>query len=91
MCPILSEVMQSFKESTQRKYILTNNLSGPPRLLRPPRPEPCLNFGLHLTLSQPGGQIMPTTVLWALSASNSPWRPLVVYNHHYVFTVKPVQ
>ena len=25
---------------------------------------PCLNFGLQLTLSQPGGQIMPTTVLW---------------------------
>ena len=22
-----------------------------------------------------GGQIMPTTVLWALSGSNSPWRP----------------
>ena len=49
--------------------------SGAPRLLRPPRPGPCLNFGLQLTLSQPGGQIMPTTVLWALSGSNSPWRP----------------
>jgi hypothetical protein len=49
--------------------------TGPPRLLRPPRPGPCLNFGLQLTLSQPGGHIMPTTVLWALSGSNSPWRP----------------
>ena len=44
-------------------------------LLRPLRPGPCLNFGLQLTLSQPGGQIMPTTVLWALSDSNSPWHP----------------
>ena len=32
-------------------------------------------FWNQLTLSQPGGQIMPTTVLWALSGSNSPWRP----------------
>ena len=52
----------------------TKWLSGVPRLLRPPRPGPCLNFGLQLTLSQPGQQIMPTIVLWALSASNSPWR-----------------
>ena len=29
--------------------------SGAPGLLRPPRPGPCLNFGLQLTLSQPGG------------------------------------
>ena len=29
----------------------------------------------QLTLFQPGGQIMPTTVLWALSGPNSPWRP----------------
>ena len=26
-------------------------------------------FRIQLTLSQPGGQIMPTTVLWALSGS----------------------
>ena len=32
-------------------------------------------FWDQLTLSEPGGQIMPTTVLWALSGSNSPWRP----------------
>ena len=42
---------------------------------RPPRPGPCLNFGLQLTLSQPGGQILPTTVLWVLSGLNSPLRP----------------
>ena len=34
--------------------------AGPPLLLRP-----CLNFGLQLNLSQPGGQIIPTTVLRA--------------------------
>ena len=28
--------------------------SGTPRLVRHPRPGPCLNFGLKLTLSQPG-------------------------------------
>jgi hypothetical protein len=32
--------------------------SGVPRLLTPPRPGPCLNFGLQFTLSQPGGQTM---------------------------------
>ena len=50
---------------------------GAPRLLRPPRPGSCLNFGLELTLSQSGGHIMPTTVLWSLSGSNSPWRPWI--------------
>ena len=30
------------------------------------------DFGLQLTLSQPGGQIMPTTALWVLSCSHSP-------------------
>ena len=33
--------------------------TGPLRLLRPPRPGPCLNFGLQLTLSQPGGRLCP--------------------------------
>ena len=51
--------------------------SGVPRLIRSPRPGPCLNFGLQLTLSQTKGQIMPTTVLWALSGSNSPWCPFI--------------
>ena len=37
--------------------------AGAPRLLRPPRPGPCLKFGLRATLPQPGRQIMPTTVL----------------------------
>ena len=36
------------------------------------------DFGLKLTLSQPRGQIMPTTVLWALSGSNLPWRPCML-------------
>ena len=45
----------------------------PQGLLRSPRPGPCLNFGLQLTLSQRAGQIMPTTVLWALSGSNLRW------------------
>ena len=53
-------------------YLIATVISGAPWLLRPPRPRPCLNFGLQ---SQPGGQIMPTTVLWALSGTNSPWRP----------------
>ena len=35
-------------------------------------------FWDQLTLSEPGGQIMPTTVLWALSGSNSPWRPCIL-------------
>ena len=40
-------------------------------------------FWDQLTLSEPGGQIMPTTVLWALSGSNSPWRPCT---NMYVFS-----
>ena len=59
-----------------------STFSGAPRLLRPPRPGPCLNFGLQLTLSQPGGHIMPTTVLWALSGSNLPWHPCAIVTYY---------
>ena len=36
------------------------NLSGPPRQPRMPRIGPCQVSAATLTLSQPGGQIMPT-------------------------------
>ena len=37
--------------------------SGPPRLARPPRPGPCLDFGFQYAL-----------INWTLPGSNSPWR-----------------
>ena len=80
----LSEVEFGFLYITSYspKQILTTVYStGAPRLLRLPRPGPCLKFGLQVTLYQTGGQI----ILWALSGSNSQWRPCSMYCSYYPF------
>ena len=63
---------------------------GAPQLLRPPRPGPCLNFGLLLVKPiSTRGQIMPTTILWALSESSLPWCPCYPNSLHTYFFLYP--
>ena len=49
--------------------------AGPPRLARPPRPGPCLDFGLQYTLIRNNWSKQIGVEYWALPGSNSPWRP----------------
>ena len=49
--------------------------SGPPRLARPPRPGPCLDFGFQYALIRNNRSKKIGVEYWALPGSNSPWRP----------------
>ena len=58
--------------------------AGPPRLLRPPRPGPCLNFGFQLTLFGPRGadyaRHTTTGLVWlkfAVAALNGDFSSLI--------------
>ena len=50
-------------------------LAGPPRLLRPPRPGPCLNFGFQYAFIRNNRSKKFGVEYWALPGSNSPWWP----------------
>ena len=57
------------------KLLLYSHYSGAPRLARPPRPGPCLYFGFQYALMRNNRSKKFGVEYWALSGSNSLWRP----------------
>ena len=57
------------------KLLLQLPYTGPPRLARPPRPGPCLDFGFQYALIRNNRLKKFGVEYWALPGSNSPWRP----------------
>ena len=53
--------------------------AGPPRLARPTRPGPCLDFGFQYALIRNNRSKKFGVEYWALPGSNSPWRPCNVH------------
>ena len=49
--------------------------AAPPRLVRSPRPGPCLNFGLQYALIRNNQSKKIGVEYWAFPGSNLPWRP----------------
>ena len=49
--------------------------TGPPRLARPPRPGPYLDFGFQYALIRNNRSKKIGVEYWALPGSYSPWRP----------------
>ena len=50
---------------------------GPPRLVSPPRSGSCLDFGFQYALIRNNWSKKFGVEYWALSGSNSPWRPWI--------------
>ena len=66
--------------------------TGPPRLARPPRPGPCLDFGFQYALIRNNQSKKFGVEYWALPGSNLPWRPWKMFdkiqylwNHLYIY------
>ena len=53
--------------------------TGAPRLARPPRPGPCLDFGFQYALIRNNQSKKFGVEYWTLPGSNWPWRPCRKY------------
>jgi hypothetical protein len=62
---------------------------GPPRLLRPPRPGPCLNFGFQYALIRSNQSKKFGVEYWALPGSNLPWGLSIIW-HPWQPWVRPL-
>ena len=70
------ELMQVYLQNYFLTYILCIPiLSGAPRLARPPRPGPCLDFGFQQALIRNNRSKNFGLEYWALPGSNLSWCP----------------